>query len=94
MSNNMTALAERRAQLIEQCQAQRACLAQEVAALRSPLSLGALRGRLAVNPRIVLAAAGIAAGFVLTRPRRMLALAGRGATLLGAARKLLPLLHR
>jgi hypothetical protein len=83
-------LAARRAALIEECALQRDCLAQELALLRSPFSLEGLRERLASRNPLLLAAGGVLLGFVLTRPRRVLALAARGLSLLGTVRKLLP----
>jgi hypothetical protein len=94
MSNNLTALAARRAHLIEQCAAQRGYLAAELDALRSPLSLDSLRARLAGNNKLVLGAAGLALGLAIMRPKRLMALAGRGLALFGTVRQLLPMLTR
>jgi hypothetical protein len=94
MSNSAAHLAARRAQLIEQCAQQRASVAHELAALRSPFSLGGLRARLGANNKLLLAVAGVALGLAATRPKRMLALAASGLSLLKAVRKVLPLLPR
>jgi hypothetical protein len=94
MSNNLKALAARRAHLIEQCAAQRGYLAAELDALRSPLSLAGLRERLAGNSKLVLGAAGLALGLAVMRPKRLLALGTRGLALFGTVRQLLPMLSR
>jgi hypothetical protein len=92
MSNNLKSLAARRAQLIEQCAAQRGYLATELGALRSPFTLDGLRARLARHNKMMLGAAGIALGLAVMRPRRLLALGTRGLAVLGTVRKLLPML--
>jgi hypothetical protein len=94
MSNSTAHLAARRARLIEQCAQQRESVAQELAALRSPFSLDGLRARLGANNKLLLAVAGVALGLAATRPKRMLALAASGLSLLKAVRKVLPLLPR
>jgi hypothetical protein len=94
MSNNLKALAARRAHLIEQCAAQRSYLAAEMKAMRSPLSLDGLRERLAGNSKLALGAAGLALGLVVMRPKRLMALAARGLALFGTVRQLLPMLGR
>jgi hypothetical protein len=94
MSNDTASLAARRARLIEQCAAQRACLAEEISGLRAPFTLDTLRASLGASNKLLLAAGGIALGLAVTRPRRLLGLASRGAALLGAARRFLPLLSR
>jgi hypothetical protein len=92
--SNSTHLAARRAQLIAQCAQQRESVAQELAVLRSPFSLDGLRARLPANNKLLLAVAGVALGLAATRPKRMLALAAGGLSLLKAVRKVLPLLPR
>ncbi|TFW34417.1 YqjK family protein [Massilia horti] len=95
MSNSLKRLAARRAELIEECALQRAQVAQEFTLLRSPLnafSLDGLRERLAGHSTLLLAVAGVALGFVVTRPKRLLSLASRALPLFGMVRKLLPLL--
>lgn len=94
MSNGIKQLAARRAELIEQCAGQRAYLAGELAQLRSPFSLDGLRGRFGANNKLLLAVAGVALGFVATRPRRLLSLAARGLSLLRTVRSFLPMLPR
>jgi hypothetical protein len=94
MSNSTAHLAARRAQLIEQCAQQRESVAQDLAVLRSPFSLDGLRARLGANKKLLLAVAGVALGVVATRPKRLLALAARGLSLLQVVRKVLPLLPR
>jgi hypothetical protein len=94
MSNKLSSLAARRAQLVEQCAAQRGYLAAELGALRAPFTLDGVRERLAGNSKLVLGAAGIALGLAVMRPRRLLALGTRGLALFGTVRKLLPMLAR
>jgi hypothetical protein len=94
MSNSAKSLAGRRAELVAQCAQQRESAAQEMAALRARFSLVGLRGALAANKTLALAAAGIGLGLVAVRPKRLLGLAAGGLSLVQAIRKLLPLLPR
>jgi hypothetical protein len=94
MNNNAKSLAQRRTELVAQCAREREDLALEVAALRSPFSIGALQERLGGNRKLLLAAAGVGIGLLAMRPKRLLALASRALPLLGAVRRFLPLLPR
>jgi hypothetical protein len=94
MNNKPASLAARRAHLVEQCAAQRSGLAAELGALHAPFSLAGLRGRLPLNNKLVLGAAGLALGLAVMRPKRLLALGARGLALFGTVRQLLPLLQR
>ena len=93
MNSKVQRLAARRAELIAQCAGQRAAVAQELSALRSPFSLDGVL-RLASRNKLMLALAGIAAGVAATRPRRLLALAAGALPLLRLVRTVLPLLPR
>jgi hypothetical protein len=90
----MKSLAARRIHLIEQCAAQRAYLAEELGVMRSPFSLDGLGQRLLANRKMLLAIGGVALGLVVTRPKRLLALAAGGLSLFQTVRKALPLLSR
>lgn len=94
MSTELARLAGRRAALVARCAQQRDVICAEVAALRSPFSLDAMRGQFAGNGKLKLALAGIALGLAVTRPRRLLALAGTGLSLWQTVRKVLPLIAR
>lgn len=94
MSNELKALAARRALLVERCARQRGYVCAEAAALRSPFSFDAARGLFGGNGKLKLALAGIALGLAFTRPRRLLALAGGVLPLWQTVRKVLPLLAR
>jgi hypothetical protein len=90
--NNQLSLAQRRAQLIEQCAHQRLLLAQECEALRSPFTGAGLRDYLVSNKPMVLAAAGVALGLVVVRPKRLLAVGTAALSMWKVARTMLPML--
>jgi hypothetical protein len=94
VNNHPDSLAQRRAELVELCAMQRVYLAEEVAALKSPLGgagLGAIAG--AQKP-MLLAAAGVALGLLVTRPKRLLSALAGGLSVWKVARKVLPMLQR
>ncbi|GAB3455428.1 hypothetical protein GCM10027321_07880 [Massilia terrae] len=93
MSERATALAQRRAELIELCELQRTFLAEEVDALRGPLE-GGLTGMLGVQKPLLLAAAGVALGLLVTRPKRLLSALAGGLSVWKVASKVLPMLAR
>lgn len=92
MNNHRHSLAQRRAELIELCAQQRVYLAEEVSALRSPLGGAGLPGMLGAQKPILLAAAGVALGLLVTRPKRLLSALAGGLSLWKLARKVLPML--
>jgi hypothetical protein len=94
VNNHADSLAQRRAELVELCAAQRVFLAEEVAALRSPLSGAGLAGMLGAQKPVLLAAAGVALGLLVTRPKRLLSALAGGLSVWKVARKVLPMLGR
>jgi hypothetical protein len=90
--NNHLSLAKRRAQLIEECAHQRAFLAQECEALKAPFTGAGLRDYLGSNKPMLLAAAGVALGLVMVRPRRLLAVGTAALSVWKVARTMLPML--
>lgn len=94
MSERPTSLAARRAALMADCAAQRAQVAEDLAQLRSPASLGGAAGFMARNRTMLLAAAGVGAGLLATRPRWLLGSATAALSLYRMARQVLPLLAR
>jgi hypothetical protein len=91
---NKLSLAQRRAHLIEQCAHQRAFLAAECDALKAPFTGAGLKGYLGSNKPMVLAAAGVALGLVVVRPRRLLAVGAAALSMWKVARGVLPMLPR
>jgi hypothetical protein len=94
VNNHSNSLAQRRAELIELCAAQRAFLSEEVAALRAPLGGAGLAGMLGARKPVLLAAAGVALGLLVTRPKRLLSALAGGLSVWKVARKMLPMLER
>lgn len=93
MNKHAFSLAQRRAELIELCALQRGFLAEEVDALRAPLS-GGLAGMLGARKPLLLAVAGVALGLLVTRPKRLLSALAGGLSVWEVARKVLPMLAR
>ena len=75
MSTDLTPLAARRAELVARCAEQRALVAQELAALKSPETLGGITGFVASHKTTTLAVVGVAIGLMATRPKRVMAAA-------------------
>jgi hypothetical protein len=94
VNNHPHSLAKRRAELVELCAQQRVFLAEEVSALRSPLGGAGLAGVLGAQKPLVLAAAGVALGLLVTRPKRLLSALAGGLSVWKVARKVLPILGR
>jgi hypothetical protein len=94
VNNRPDSLAQRRAELVDLCAQQRVFLAEEVAALRSPLGGAGITGVLGAQKPVVLAVAGIALGLLVTRPKRLMSALAGGLSLWKVARKVLPMLGR
>lgn len=94
MNKQAASLAQRRAELVEQCAHQRAFLAQECASLRAPLGGGGLRGYLGSHKAATLALAGVALGLLATRPKKLLSFTAAGLSMWKLARRVLPMLSR
>jgi hypothetical protein len=94
VNNHPNSLAQRRAELVELCAQQRVYLAEEVAALRSPLGGAGLAGMLGARKPVMLAVAGVALGLLVTRPKRLLSALAGGLSMWKVARKVLPMLQR
>jgi hypothetical protein len=94
VNKQAASLAQRRAELVEQCAHQRAFLAQECASLRAPLGGGGLSSYLRAHKATTLALAGAALGLLATRPKKLLSFAAAGLSMWKLARRMLPLLSR
>lgn len=86
-------LAARREALVARCADQRALLAQEVAMLSSPQTLGLIPAYAARHQKTALIVAGVAAGLVLTKPKWAVGSVTAAVSLYKFAQKLLPVLR-
>ncbi|MCA1856996.1 hypothetical protein LE190_13830 [Massilia oculi] len=92
MPSKLDTLAARRAALVERCADQRAQLAQEVAQLSSPRTLGLIPAYAARHRKTALVVAGVAAGLFLTRPKWAVGSVTAVVSAYKFAQKLLPVL--
>jgi hypothetical protein len=90
--NKRTALAQRRAELVELCALQRGFLAQECEGLRAPFGVGTIRNYLGLNKKVALVIGSAALGLAVVRPKRLLAMAAAGLSMMKVARSVLPML--
>lgn len=85
-------LAARRRILLAECAEQRAMAAHDIAHLRSPESLGGTTGYVAQHKTAFLAAAGLGLGFLVTKPKWVVATVTAGVSAYKFAQKVLPVL--
>lgn len=93
MASKSMELAARREALVARCADQRALLAQEVAMLSSPQTLGLIPAYAARHQKTALIAAGVAAGLVLTKPKWAVGSITAAVSAYKFAQKLLPVLR-
>jgi hypothetical protein len=94
MNNQPVSLAQRRAELVEMCAAQRSFLAEEFDALKSPFGGHGVGGWLGTNKTMALAIGGVALGLAVARPKKLLSLAAAAVSAWKVARTVLPMLAR
>lgn len=95
MTSGPVSLAERRAQLVGECAAQRGDMAVHLNALKAPAErIDGVGGFLLEHRKSVLAGAGLAAGLLLARPKWLLGLAAGGMSAWKIARSALPMVQR
>jgi hypothetical protein len=93
MSNKSQELAARRAALVARCAEQRAIVAHEFAVLKSPETLGVIPAYLGQHKKAALIVAGVAAGFLATKPKWAVGIVTAGVSLYKFAQKALPVLR-
>lgn len=93
MAINTETLAARRAALVARCAEQRALIAHEVAVLKSPETLGVVPAYVGAHKKTALIVAGVAAGFLATKPKWAVGLVTAGVSLYKFAQKALPVLR-
>jgi hypothetical protein len=95
MNSERTPLEVRRAHLIAECARQRGDMADQLNLLKVPVErVGSAGGFLAEHRKAVLAGAGVALGIVLSRPKRVLALAAAGMSAWKMVQSALPMVQR
>lgn len=93
MASKSLELAARREALVARCADQRARVAQEVAMLGSPQTLGLIPAYAARHQKTALIVAGVAAGLFITRPKWAVGSVTAAVSLYKFAQKLLPVLR-
>ncbi|MFC0251325.1 hypothetical protein [Massilia consociata] len=93
MGTKSLELAARREALVARCADQRALVAQEVATLASPATLGAIPAYAVRHQKTALIVAGIAAGLFIVRPKWAVGTATAAVSAYKFAQKLLPVLR-
>ena len=86
-------LAARRSALVARCAQQRALIAHEVAVLKSPETLGLVPAYVSEHKKTALIVAGVAAGFLVTKPKWAVGLVTAGVSLYKFAQRALPVLR-
>lgn len=86
-------LAARRAALVERCAEQRALMASEFALLKSPQTLGVVPAYVAEHKKAAMIAAGVALGFLATKPKWAVGVVTAGVSLYKFAQRALPVLR-
>ena len=86
-------LAARRAELVARCAEQRALIAHDFAMLKSPETLGVVPAYVTEHKKTALIVAGVAAGFLATKPKWAVGLVTAGVSLYTVARRALPVLR-
>ena len=92
MATRSQQLAARRAELVALCAEQRFLVAEDIARLKSAETLGVVPAYVAQHKRTALIAAGLAAGFLATRPAWAVGIVTAGVSAYKFARKTLPVL--
>ncbi|MDK6076408.1 hypothetical protein [Massilia varians] len=93
MASKSLGLAQRREALVARCADQRAQVAQEVAMLSSPQTLGLIPAYAARHQKTALIVAGVAAGLFLTKPKWAVGTVTAVVSAYKFAQKLLPVLR-
>jgi len=93
MASKSTALAARREALVAHCADQRAQVAQEVAMLSSPQTLGLIPAYAVRHRKTALIVAGVAAGLFIVKPKWAVGSATAVISAYKFAQKLLPVLR-
>lgn len=86
-------LAARRAELVARCAEQRALIAHDFAMLKSPETLGVVPAYVTEHKKTALIVAGVAAGFLATKPKWAVGLVTAGVSLYKFAQRALPVLR-
>ena len=86
-------LAARRAELVARCAEQRVLIAHDFAMLKSPETLGVVPAYVTEHKKTALIVAGVAAGFLATKPKWAVGLVTAGGSLYKFARRALPVLR-
>jgi hypothetical protein len=95
MNSERTPLAVRRAQLVAECARQRGDLADELNLLKVPVErIGGAAGFLREHRKSLLAAAGVALGVLIARPKPVLGVIAAGASLWQLAQRVVPVVQR
>ncbi|MEH6435257.1 hypothetical protein [Massilia sp. DD77] len=90
---NAQELAARRTALVAECAAQRAVVAHEFAVLKSPETLGVVPAYVSEHKKTALIVAGVAAGFLATKPKWAVGVVTAGVSLYKFAQRMLPVLR-
>jgi hypothetical protein len=93
MASESRELAARREALVARCADQRALVAQEVAMLSSPQTLGLIPAYAARHKKTALIVAGVAAGLFITRPKWAVGTVTAAVSAYKFAQKMLPVLR-
>lgn len=93
MASKSMELAARREALVARCADQRALVAQEVAMLSSPQTLGLIPAYAAQHQKTALIVAGVAAGLFITKPKWAVGSITAAVSAYKFAQKLLPVLR-
>lgn len=93
MASKSRQLAERREALVARCADQRAQMAQEVAMLSSPQTLGLIPAYAARHRKTALIVAGVAAGLFITKPKWAVGTVTAVVSTYKFAQKMLPVLR-
>ena len=93
MGTNSETLAARRKALVERCAEQRAIVAHEFATLKSPETIGVVPAYVSEHKKTALIVAGVAAGFLATKPKWAVGLVTAGVSAYKFAQRVLPVLR-
>jgi hypothetical protein len=95
MNSDRTPLALRRAQLVAECARQRGDMADQLNLLKAPVErIGGAAGLIGAHRKSLLAAAGVALGVLIARPKPVLGVVAAGASLWQIAQRVVPVVQR
>jgi hypothetical protein len=95
MNSERTPLAVRRAHLVAECARQRGNLADELNLLKAPVErIGGAAGLIGAHRKSLLAAAGVALGVLIARPKPVLGVIAAGASAWQMAQRVVPVVQR